>query len=56
MTWAYVALGGVFIAGRVWHLIVATLYTNIIRRGLVFTVNWLAIYAMWALFLLPRLF
>ena len=56
VTWAYVALGGVFIAGRIWHLLVATLSSNIIRRGLVFTMNWLAIYAMWALFLLPRLF
>ncbi|MAP96436.1 MAG: hypothetical protein CMK07_15935 [Ponticaulis sp.] len=49
-------LAGIFIIGRIWHLLVATLSTNIIRRGMVFMVNWLAIYGMWAAFLLPRLF
>lgn len=53
---AYLVLACVFLLGRIWHLLVATLSTNIIRRGLVFTVNWLAIYGMWAVFLLPRLF
>lgn len=56
VNWAYLTLAIVFLAGRIWHLLAATLSTNIIRRGLIFTFNWLAIYAMWALFLLPRLF
>ena len=47
---AYLSLAWIFVAGRVWHLLVATLSTNIIRRGLIFTINWLAIFGMWAVF------
>lgn len=52
----YLGLAWIFLAGRLWHTYVATLSTDIIRRGLVFMVNWLAIFLMWASFLLPRLF
>lgn len=52
---AYVALGWVFVAGRLWHIAVATLTTHIIYRGLVFLINFIAIVAMWGLFLVQRL-
>ncbi|NHK29290.1 hypothetical protein FF098_015335 [Parvularcula flava] len=51
----YFILAWAFTAGRLWHFYVATLSTDIIRRGLIFTINFLAIFSMWALFLFQRL-
>jgi len=51
----YFILAWVFVAGRLWHFYVATLSSDIIRRGLVFTINFLAIFVMWALFLFQQL-
>ena len=51
----YFILAWVFVAGRLWHFYVATLSSDVIRRGLVFTINFVAIFAMWGLFMLQRL-
>lgn len=42
----------IFIAGRLWHSGVQILTSNIRLRGLVFTVNFLAVLGLWALVLL----
>lgn len=42
-----VGLAWVFIAGRVAHSLVQVLTTNVRLRGLVFTVNFLAVLGMW---------
>lgn len=43
------ALAWVFIAGRVLHSLVQIPTTNVRLRGLVFTVNFLAVLGLWAL-------
>lgn len=48
-------LAWVFILGRLAHSYVQILTTNIRLRGLVFTVNFLAVLGLWALLLAPRL-
>lgn len=42
------ALAWIFIAGRVLHSLVQILTTNIRLRGLVFTINFLAVLGLWA--------
>ncbi|MET0288833.1 MAG: MAPEG family protein [Pseudoxanthomonas sp.] len=44
-----IGLAWVFIAGRVLHSAVQILTCNVRLRGLVFTVNFLAVLALWAL-------
>ena len=44
-----VALAWIFIAGRVLHSAVQILTTNIRFRGLVFTINFLAVLGLWVL-------
>lgn len=41
-------LAWVFVAGRVVHSLVQILTTNVRLRGLVFTINFLAVLALWA--------
>lgn len=52
---AAIALAWVFILGRLVHSYVQILTSNIRLRGLVFTVNFLAVLGLWALLLAPRL-
>ena len=47
VTQATVALAWVFLAGRVIHSLVQIGTTNIRLRGLVFTINFLAVIGMW---------
>ena len=42
-----IILGWLFIAGRVIHSYVQILTTNIRLRGIVFTINFLAVFFMW---------
>jgi hypothetical protein len=42
-----VALAWLFVAGRVVHSLVQVLTTNVRLRGLVFTINFLAVLGMW---------
>lgn len=46
-----VALAWVFVGGRLLHSGVQVLTTNVRLRGLVFTVNFLAVLALWSLLL-----
>jgi hypothetical protein len=46
----YVAFAWVFIAGRIVHSAVQILTSNVQLRGIVFTLNFLAVFAMWGLF------
>lgn len=48
-------LAWVFISGRVLHGLVQILTSNIRLRGIVFTINFLAVFAMWVLLLLGYL-
>lgn len=48
---AAVALAWTFVAGRVLHTAVQVLTSNIRLRGIVFTVNFLAVLGLWALVL-----
>jgi hypothetical protein len=48
---AAIALAWVFIAGRVVHSLVQILTTNIRLRGVVFTINFVAVLGLWALVL-----
>ena len=48
----YLYLAWVFILGRVVHGLVQVLTSNIRLRGIVFTINFLAVFAMWVLLLL----
>lgn len=48
---AAVALAWLFIAGRLLHSAVQILTTNVRLRGLVFTVNFLAVLGLWGLLL-----
>ena len=47
---SYIFLAWVFIVGRVAHSAVQILTHNVRLRGLVFSVNFVAVLAMWALF------
>lgn len=46
-----VLLAWVFLGGRVLHTAVQVSQPGVILRGIVFTVNFLAIYALWGIFL-----
>lgn len=56
VTGVQVALAWVFFVGRVVHTLVQTQTDNVPLRGAAFAINFLALIAMWVLFLLPRLF
>jgi hypothetical protein len=43
-----IALAWVFVAGRLWHSAMQILTSNVRLRGLVFTVNFLAVLGLWA--------
>jgi len=45
----------IFVGGRLLHSFVQILTTNIRLRGLVFTVNFLAVLVLWAMILLAEL-
>lgn len=49
---AAIALAWIFIGGRLLHSLVQILTTNVRLRGLVFTVNFLAVLGLWAMVLL----
>lgn len=49
-----VGLAWLFLIGRVLHSVVQVSGDNVQLRGVVFTMNFLAVFAMWALFLLFR--
>ena len=49
------ALAWIFIGGRVLHSLVQIVTTNVRLRGLVFTVNFLAVVGLWAMVLLDEL-
>jgi len=44
----YIWLAWVFVVGRVLHSFVQILTTNIRLRGIVFTINFVAVFGMWA--------
>ena len=46
-----VALAWLFLGGRVVHAGVQILSSNVLARGLVFSINFMALCALWALFL-----
>ena len=48
-------LAWVFVAGRLFHSFVQILTNNIRLRGLVFTINFLAVLTMWLIILWKRL-
>ena len=52
---AQVWLAWVFVAGRLFHSFVQILTNNIRLRGLVFTINFLAVLTMWLIILWKRL-
>lgn len=54
VTPAAIALAWVFIAGRLLHSGVQVLTTNVRLRGLVFTVNFLAVLGLWLVALISR--
>lgn len=54
VTPAAVVLAWVFIAGRLLHSGVQVLTTNVRLRGLVFTVNFLAVLGLWLVALISR--
>jgi hypothetical protein len=47
----HVLLAWVFFGGRVLHTAVQTLSANVLARGLVFSINFMALCVMWAVFL-----
>lgn len=51
----YLWLAWLFIAGRLSHSFVHIITDNIRLRGLVFTINFLAVLGMWTLFLLGQI-
>ena len=55
VTLADAALAWLFIAGRALHTAVQTLTGNVPLRGAVFTINFLALAGLWALFLFRHL-
>jgi len=56
VTGVQVALAWVFVIGRALHTVVQTQTDNVPLRGAVFAINFVALIAMWLIFLLPRLF
>jgi hypothetical protein len=48
-----IALAWLFVAGRLLHSSVQILTTNVRLRGLVFTVNFLAVLGLWAVAVFP---
>ena len=56
ITATQVALAWIFLIGRLIHTAVQTQTDNVPLRGMVFGINFLALVAMWAFFLFPRLF
>jgi len=48
-------LAWVFVAGRLLHTLVQTLTTRVVLRGLVFSINFLALTGMWVLFFIRTL-
>ena len=52
---AQIWLAWIFIVGRVLHSLIHILTTNVRLRGLVFTVNFLAVLAMWVLLFLKTI-
>lgn len=50
-----VFLAWTFVAGRIAHALVHVLNPSVALRGNVFTINFLAVFLMWALFLWDRL-
>lgn len=46
-----IALSWIFIVGRIAHSLVQILTTNIRLRGLIFTINFLAVIGLWAMML-----
>lgn len=51
----HLILAWVFVLGRVLHTLVQVLFANVVLRGLVFSINFLALGGMWALFFWQRL-
>ncbi|WOI37834.1 MAPEG family protein [Alteromonas sp. CI.11.F.A3] len=51
----YVALAWVFVVGRIVHSAVQIMTSNIKLRGIVFTLNFLAVLAMWSIFVAEML-
>jgi hypothetical protein len=47
--WLSLVLAWIFVAGRVLHSLVQILIGNIRLRGAVFTINFLAVLALWAI-------
>jgi hypothetical protein len=54
-TGADLVLAWMFVAGRVLHTLVQTLTTNVVLRGVVFSLNFLALSLMWIGFLIRAL-
>ncbi len=52
---AQLALAWVFVAGRLAHTLVQTLTGNVVLRGMVFSINFLALCGMWVIFLVRML-
>ena len=52
---AMLLLAWVFIFGRVLHSLVQIFGTSVKARGIVFTINFIAVLAMWGLFLIDTL-
>ncbi|MEM9330106.1 MAG: MAPEG family protein [Pseudomonadota bacterium] len=55
VTQTHVFLAWIFLLGRLAHSYVQISGDNVRLRGQVFVINFLAVYAMWALFFLARL-
>ncbi|WP_306253051.1 MAPEG family protein [Parvularcula sp. IMCC14364] len=49
-------LAWLFIAGRLLHTAIHTLTSGVILRGMVFMINFVAVFGLWGLFLKDRLF
>ena len=50
---AVIAFSWIFVAGRIVHSLVQILTTNVRLRGLVFTINFMAVMGMWMVLGLP---
>ena len=46
---AFISLAWIFVAGRVLHSVVQIALNNVRLRGVVFTINFVAVIAMWVL-------
>ena len=51
---AYVILGFVFLTGRILHTVVQVSADNVRLRGMVFTINFMALAIMWLMFFYDR--